>query len=253
MTAPAGTASTSGARDHARAQADTAQPVTPLTPADIEESKVTWAERIPADCYATAVLGRGTKLRITDVDGGACVHLLLLRADAPWERLNVADTLKVPWQVYLGVGHPLLSDQGRVLATIVTDTSEHHDALCGPTAEGRAMLTRAAAKHGLTPRDVGPSVSLFRGVRVAPNGGLTTTGSAGLGAYVEFIVHLPVIMLAANSAHPLDPSTPAAADVVAWGDAEQLGSLPNTDPEYQRATQNTERAWAAAQNWNERP
>ena len=39
------------------------------------------------------------------------------------ERLNVADTVKVPWQAYPTAGHPLLSDQGRLLATIVADTS----------------------------------------------------------------------------------------------------------------------------------
>ena len=75
------------------------------------------------------VLARGTRLRLRDLDGAACAHLLLYRADAPWERLNVADTVKVPWQAYLGAGHPLLSDQGRVLATVVADTSGQHDAL----------------------------------------------------------------------------------------------------------------------------
>ena len=103
-----------------------------------------------AGSYATKVLGRGTRLRLADPDGGACAHLLLFRADASWERLNVADTMKVPWQAYLGAGHPLLSDQGRVLATIVADTSGHHDALCGMTDAGRAqmLLGRAQARPG---------------------------------------------------------------------------------------------------------
>ena len=79
------------------------------------------------------MLARGTRLRLRDVHGTGCAHVLLWRADAPWERLNVADTVKVPWQAYLGAGHPLLSDQGRVLATVVADTSGHHDALCGTT------------------------------------------------------------------------------------------------------------------------
>ena len=73
----------------------------------------------------------------------ACAHLLLYRADAPWERLNVADTVKVPWQAYLGAGHPLLSDQGRVLATLVADGSGRHDALCGTTS-----LASNTAKYG---------------------------------------------------------------------------------------------------------
>jgi len=39
------------------------------------------------------VLGRGTRLRLIDPDRRACAHLLLFRSDAPWERLNVADTV----------------------------------------------------------------------------------------------------------------------------------------------------------------
>jgi uncharacterized protein YcgI (DUF1989 family) len=121
---------------------------------------------------------------LTDLEGDACAHLLLYNAQQPWERLNVADTIKVPWQAYLDRGHPLLSDQGRVLATIVADDAHTHDALCGamslatcarrygdgsafgPSPAGRALFALAAAKHGLGPRDIPPSVSFFKGVRV---------------------------------------------------------------------------------------
>src|SRR5690242_15836397 len=172
----------------------------PATPPAVEPSRLLWAEAVPPGSYATKVLGRGTRLRLIDPDGGACAHLLLYRADAPWERLNVADTVKVPWQAYLGVGHPLLSDQGRVLATVVADTSGHHDAFCGTTSRatneakygqgslhsaspaGRELFTVAAAKNGLGPQDIAPPLSFFHGVRVEADGALTSTGSAGSGA-----------------------------------------------------------------------
>src|SRR5262245_45117424 len=145
------TASTDGARAHARAQADAAgaQMRIPATPGDVPPGTLTWAESVPFGSYTTRVLARGTRLRLIDVDGSACAHVLLFRADAPWERLNVADTMKVPWQAYLGTGHPLLSDQGRVLATIVADTSGKHDTLCGMTADGQAAMLLGALKHGL--------------------------------------------------------------------------------------------------------
>ena len=54
----------------------------------------------------------GHPVRLTDLEGDACAHVLLFNADEPWERLNVADTVKVPWQAYLGAGHPLLSRSG---------------------------------------------------------------------------------------------------------------------------------------------
>ncbi len=249
MTNVPATDSTAGARAHARSQAQHARMRVPPTPDGINPARLVWAEAVPGGSYTTRVLGRGTRLRLVDVDGRACAHLLLLRADAPGERLNVADTVKVPWQAYLGCGHPLLSDQGRVLATIVADTSTHHDALCGPTSDGRAKMLLAVMKHGLGIRDVGPSVSLFSGVRVAADGALEFIGSAGPGAAVDLLIHLPVVVALVNTAHPLDPTPRTTGlDVLAWRADDQLNSPVNGDPEYLRALFNTESTWTASRS-----
>ncbi|MBU9764238.1 urea carboxylase-associated family protein [Mycobacterium sp. TNTM28] len=272
------TATTAGARDHARSQAGTLTNTMPVVPAsawptppqDVAPEQLTWAETVPGGRYTSKVLARGTRLRLRDLEGTACAHLLAWRADAPWERLNVADTVKVPWQAYLSAGHPLLSDQGRVLATVVSDTSGHHDALCGTTTlsgntakygagevesaspAGREMLALAALKNGLTRRDVAPNVSFFHGVRVDPDGALVSTGSAGAGKAVELITHLPLIVAIANTAHPLDPApqfTVGTLEVLAWtapdGLAEIGASIGARDPEYQRAYLNSEDVWSA--------
>jgi uncharacterized protein len=242
------TESTAGAREHARSQVHVATMRIPATQTDVEPSRLLWAEAVPAGSYATKVLGRGTRLRLVDPDGGACAHLLLFRADAPWERLNVADTMKVPWQAYLGAGHPLLSDQGRVLATILADSSGHHDTLCGMTDAGRAKMLLAAVKHGLDIRDVAPSVSMFKGVRVGGDGSLNFTGSAGPGTAVDLLIHLPVVVALVNTAHPMDPDAAVTdLDVLAWRAGDELFSPVNDDPEYLRALFNTESTWAAAQ------
>lgn len=240
------TASTTAAREHARSQEATATITEPALPDGIDPGEITFARRIPAGGYANVVLGRGTRVRLGDPAGAACAHLLLLRADAPWERLNVADTVKVPWQAYLDSGHPLLSDQGRVLATVVADGSGRHDALCGPGPRARQALRLAGAKHGLEPRDVGPSVSFFRGVRVEPDGGLVATGGAGAGATVDLIVQLPVTLLVGNAEHALDDTPVTELDLVAWRAPGDLATEHNTDPEYRRAVHNTEEAWHAA-------
>lgn len=241
------TNSTDGARSHARAQAAGAQLRVPQTPAGVTELR--WAETVPAGSYATKVLGRGSRLRLADPTGNACAHVLLFRADAPWERLNVADTVKVPWQAYLGTGHPLLSDQGRVLATIVADSSGAHDTLCGAGPEVRSKLLLGVHKHGLDVRDVAPSVSFFRGVRVTPEGGLEFTGSAGAGAAVDLLIHLPVVVVLANGPHPLDAAQASGdLDVLAWRADDELSAPVNDEPEYLRALFNTESTWAAAQN-----
>lgn len=272
------TATTAGARAHARAQATTltdSMPVVPATgwphpPAAVDAADLTWAETVPGGRYTTKVLSRGSRLRLRDITGTACAHLLAWRADAPHERLNVADTVKVPWQAYLTTGHPLLSDQGRVLATVVADDSRHHDALCGTSTlagniakygagsphsgspAGREMLVLAAAKNGLTPTDVAPSLSFFHGVTVDADGSLRSTGSAGADTSVELIFHLPCIVALANTAHPLDPATDFEAgplEVLAWRATADLKVLiadaERRDPEYQRAVANSEDAHRA--------
>lgn len=196
---------------------------TPFAPPGVEPGTLVWAETVGGGNYAHKVIARGTRVRLDDVTGEACAHVLLFNALEPCDRLNVADTVKIPWQVYLGAGHPLLSGDGRVLATIVGDDSGHHDTLCGtstatanratygdsapqgPSPSGRELFTLAAAKHGLAPRDLPPSVSFFKGVRVEPDGGVAFTGSAGPGTSVELLAELPLIVLIANVPHPVDP------------------------------------------------
>jgi len=247
-----GTDTTHGARAHARAQAGASADAMPTLPASawpeppdgVDPADLTWAETVAGGGYASKVLARGTTLRITDRDGDGCAHLLLYNADQPWERLNVADTVKIPWQAYLGAGHPLLSDQGRVLATIVADGPGQHDALCGTSAAGRELQTLAAAKHGLEPRDVPPSLSFFKGIQVGTDGALDFLGSAGPGAAVELRIELPAIAILANVPHPLDPREEPAAttlELLAWrGEATRpADELWSSTPELERALLNT--------------
>ena len=195
----------------------------PWCPAGVDPTTLTWTETVAPGGYTHKVLARGSRLRLDDPTGDACANVVLFNALEPVERLNVADTQKIPWQAYLGAGHPLLSGEGRILATITEDSSGHHDAFCGtstdaatiakyggaephgPTPSGRSLFVKAAAKHGLTRRDLPPSVSFFQGVRVAGDGTLTWVGSAGAGTHVELVAELPLLVLIANVAHPLDP------------------------------------------------
>ncbi|HEY0217800.1 MAG TPA: DUF1989 domain-containing protein, partial [Cellulomonas sp.] len=136
------TSSTHGARDHARAQGGTvveAMPTVPAAGADHWPDGIATEDRLHAETvagggYTSLVLARGSVLELTDLDGDACVHLVLTSAVAPDERLNVADTVKIQWQAYLGAGSMLLSDRGRVLATIVEDTSGRHDTFAGTSS-----------------------------------------------------------------------------------------------------------------------
>ncbi|MBV1851286.1 urea carboxylase-associated family protein [Catellatospora sp. NEAU-YM18] len=231
-------------------------------PQGVAAQDLTWAETVPGGGYTSRRLAAGTVLRLTDLDGDACVSVLLFNADEPWERLNVADTVKVLWQAYLSEGHLLLSDQGRVLASVTAAASGRADAFCGtstlarnaerygdgaahgPSPAGRELFTLAAAKHGLTRRDLPPSISFFQGVRVGDDGAFTWLGSAGAGAQVELRAEMPVTVLLANVPHPLDPReayTCSPVQVLAWRGRATAPDDPlwSRTPEGERAFHNT--------------
>jgi urea carboxylase-associated protein 2 len=264
------TATLAGARGHARAQAGAARggPTVPSRsatdlPVDVSAVDVFWDETIDFGGYASRTVPRGSTVRFVDVEGDACVQLFVHNLATPSERLNVADTVEVQWQAYLGPGALLLSDMGRVLMTIVGDTSVRHDCLCGvtshatatrkygdgrlsgPTPNGRDLLCVAAAKHGLGRVDVGPNVNLFKAAPVQPDGRLLFDGEPAPGGAVDLRAELDVLVVVANTPHPLDPrptyeGTPAR--VTAWrGDPATAGDTwRNTSPERARAFENTD-------------
>jgi urea carboxylase-associated protein 2 len=279
MTSPSGahTATTLAARDHARAQGGTVVAHMPTVPAStyrpvpegLDPSQLVWAETVAPGGYAHRELARGTTVRLHDPEADACAHVALFRAGRPWERLCVADTVKVQWQAYSSAGQLLLSDQGRVLATLITDSSGCHDSICGtttltgnterygsgrpegPSPAGRELFVLAAAKHGLSPRDIPPSMSFFKGVRVEPSTGrLSWVGGCGAPATVEIRAEMPLVLLVANTAHPLDPRPAWSAsrlEILAWS-GEPTGpddALWSSSPERERAFWNTADVLAA--------
>lgn len=266
------TADPSAARAHARAQAGTrveAMPTVPATaardlPPGVAAEQAVWDETIAAGGYAAKTLNRGTRLRFVDLHGDGCVSLLLFNAERPVERLNVADTLKVQWNAYLGAGKLLLSDMGRVLASIVEDTAGTHDAFCGPSNEhsnarrygdganfgphpnARDRLLLGVAKFGLGRRDVHPCVNLFKGVRIAADGVTEPeVGPFPPGRAVTLRAEMDLMVVAANCPHVLDPRTDYCSSPVratAWRGplTPEDDPIRNAAPEALRAFQNVE-------------
>jgi urea carboxylase-associated protein 2 len=231
-------------------------------PAGVDAADVIWDETVGAGNYASHELPAGAVLRLADDDGDACLHLIVFNAARPSERINVADTVKVQWQAYLGPEAVLLSDMGRALMTIVSDTSARHDALCGSasstvtserygvsgihtaTPSVRDLLTVAAAKHGLTARDLPTGVNLFKSVTVDDDGSLHLRGDPQPGTAVELRAELDVIVLVANVPHPLDDRPGYTSSIVRCTARRRSGPidqhLRTTSPERQRAFENND-------------
>jgi urea carboxylase-associated protein 2 len=181
----------------------------------------------------------------------------------PTERLNVADTVKIQWNAYLGAGKLLLSDMGRVMMSIATDDAETHDAFCGasnaasnarthgeggnwsafPNARDRLLL--GAAKHGLGRRDVHPCINLFKGVTIAADGAtVPMLGPFAPGRAVTLRAEMDVILVIANCPHVLDrrpwSSTPLRATAWRGAVAGPDDAIRTATPEGRRAFLNTD-------------
>ncbi|MDB5446944.1 MAG: hypothetical protein JWQ97_2261, partial [Phenylobacterium sp.] len=233
-------------------------------PEGVAAEAMLWAETIAPGGYAARRLDRGARLRLVDVAGDACLSMLLFNAERPVERLNVADTLKVQWNAYVGQGKLLLSDMGKVLMSVIEDTAGTHDAFCGasnaasnartygegdnwgphPNARDRFLL--ATAKFGLGRKDIHPCVNWFKGVRIAQDGATRfEAGPSAPGRQVTLRAEMDVIVVLANCPHVLDPraaysATPAR--VLAWrGElTPENDPIRNATPEGLRAFQNLE-------------
>lgn len=269
------TATPLGAREHARAQeqaaaaAVVAKPTIPAQhaanlPSGVQAAGVLWDETLAAGDYAARVLPRGTRLRVENTGGDGCINLLVYNADQPAERLNVADTVKVQWQAYLGEGAVLLSDMGRVMMSIVRDECGCHDTFCGastarsnqakygaggnwtPQPNARDRFTLAVAKYGLTRRDIGPNICLFKRVTVAADGGLHfVDAGAAPGQCVELRADMRVLVVLVNAPHVLDPRPQYIATnvrLLAYRGALAAADDPIrvSSPERRRAFENTE-------------
>ncbi len=194
-----------------------------------ELSPIRFEETVQPGANWSHVLKRGTTLRITDVDGGANVAVLLYNFELPAERLNLPDTLKCQHTVRLTKGHCLYSDMGRILASIIEDTCGWHDPLAGcSTAKGiqrkygtktyqqaRNDFYRNAhdgfltelGKYNLGERDLAMNVNLFSKVTVDEAGTLSFhAGNSRAGAFLDLRAEMNTLVVLNTCVHPLDPS-----------------------------------------------
>jgi urea carboxylase-associated protein 2 len=183
------------------------------------------------------VLARGERLKLTDLEGGACVAALLFNAKQPLERYNMPDTLKAQHIARLTTGNVLYSDMGRVLFSVVSDTAGWHDTITGHLTAAASKKKYGAGtyqalrndffrntrdnflielgKHGLGKRDVHANVNFFVKVAADLEGNLAFSSSGVPGASVELRAEMDVLVVLSNTPHPLDPSPKYAPKPVA--------------------------------------
>ena len=212
--------------------------------------------------------GRGTLLRMVDIEGGANVGMLFHNPRNPLERYNAPDTLKCQHTFRLTRGHCLYSDMGRIFCSIVADSVGWHDTVAGNankalvaerwgsqsyqtarnawTQNGHDAFLVEAGKYGLGRRDMAANVNWFSKVAPDANGALTfDTANSPAGSTIDLRFEMDTLVLMHTCPHPMYPSGayPRKPVTVQFRKAEPVAAddfCRNYRPENQRGFQNNE-------------
>ena len=230
-----------------------------------------YEETVPGGGHTSFVLKRGQLLRLTDIEGGANVSLLLLNAHEKSERLNLPDTLKCQHTAKLTAGHCLYSDMGRILAAITADTCGWHDSMGGllnaaevaeKYGQGRYQELRNGffrngmdnllvelGKWDLGLADLLMNLNLFSKVTVDSDGCFHfEAGNSKAGDYIELYAPMDTLVVLTALQHPMDPNPSYAPKPVqlSWQQVQSDGIsvlCRTSRPENGRGFHNTERLY----------
>ncbi|MBO2945180.1 DUF1989 domain-containing protein [Paenibacillus sp. F411] len=183
---------------------------------------------IPAGGKWSAQVGRGKQIRITAQGERANLACMLYNAKSPAERYNMPDTLKAQHTAMLTAGHVLMSDQGKVLASMIQDEVGWHDSLSGYTTRrgtdekygwtryqtegnkwyrsGEENFKVELFRHGLTGRDMVAPVNFFTKIVCQKDGAMRYVEQAVAQQTVILRTEMEVLVVFSNTPSPLDPS-----------------------------------------------
>ena len=237
----------------------------------MNDTRVFADEHLPGGGHLSFVLKRGQLLRLTDLQGGANVSLMLFNAHEKTERLNLPDSLKCQHTAKLTAGHCLYSDMGRVLAAITRDTCGWSDSLggvlCADEVEqkygrgryqelrngfyrnGTDNLLVEMGKWGLGLSDLPMTLNLFSRVDVDDQGALHfVEGHSTAGDCIELYAPMDTLFIITALQHPMDPAPEYAPKPVQLtfmnADASVAEHCRTSRPENLRGFINTDRLFA---------
>jgi urea carboxylase-associated protein 2 len=193
----------------------------------IAPNRLLYEDELPAGTHTSFVLRRGTVLRLTDLEGGANVSVLMYNHEEKLERYNMPDTLKAQHTAFLTTGNVCYTDMGRILVSIIDDSCGWHDTICGVShakdvaarygdhrfqqhrndmyRSGHDSLLVEIGKYGLGKRDLHAPVNFFSKVSVADDGALVfASGHSKAGDHVDLRAEMDVLMALSSAPHPLD-------------------------------------------------
>lgn len=188
--------------------------------------EIRYQTRLSTGKHWSLMIRRGIVLRLTDVQGGANVGMVMYNAHDYLERYNTPDTLKCQHSFHVRQGQCLYSDMGRILASVIEDTAGGHDTVCG-NSNAHQVATRYGqrdyqnqrndwhqnghdafmvelSKYGLSRRDLPANINWFSKCAVQDDGSIQLASDhGGAGATVALRFEMDSLVLLHTCPHPM--------------------------------------------------
>ena len=212
-------------------------------------------------------IGKHKYIHFKALGDNANVSVLMYNMRDKSERYNMPDSLKAQYTAHLTKGNVLMSDNGRVLASIVEDSLGWHDTIAGHSTRigtdekygktsyqeqgndyyrcGEENFKVELVRNDMSKRDIVPCVNLFSKVYVEDDGSMHYDAEhCKEGATVTLRTEMDILIIISNTPNPLDPSeeypsVPVTMEVYDAPIVDLMDECVNHRTENYRAFENT--------------
>ncbi|GLK78633.1 urea amidolyase associated protein UAAP2 [Methylopila turkensis] len=185
------------------------------SPAPLDPKDAIYDFTIPANRPWSGIVEKGQILRIVDLEGCQAVDTLFYAAHDHSERYSAQDTILAQGAPYVSTGTRLISNEGRLMGTVIADSCGRHDTSAGACSceantvrfghhtrhmhACRENFVIEVAKHGMTKRDIVPNINFFMNVPIEPSGALAIVdGVSSPGDYVDVLAAVDLLCVISN-------------------------------------------------------
>ena len=203
---------------------------------DLDLETAVYDRTIAARASWSRIVREDQTLCIVDLEGQQAVDTLFYAADDFAERYCAQATLAAQGSAYVGVGTRILSNRGRVMATMIADSVGAHDTSAGACSceantvrfghhtrymhACRENFVVELAKYGMTKRDIVSNINFFMNVPILPDGELAIVdGASKPGDYVVLRAEMDVLCVISNCPqvnNPCNGFKPTPVRVMIW-------------------------------------
>lgn len=188
--------------------------------------KLLYTKRLlPGEKWSEYV-GAGKYIRIIAKDENCNLVMGAYHGEHPEEKYNMPDSLKAQHTFFLSKDNLLMSDNGKMLMSVIKDTFGWHDTVCGHTTNRKILekfgessyqiegnkryrnsydnFSIELFRRGLDRRDLSSVINLFSKVVSEVGGKLKYVPKNTLDKEVVLRTDVPILLVLSNTPHPLD-------------------------------------------------